>query len=465
LAFLANSEIWRHCSLSRSMSRSSSSSVAAFGRGADDEGPASAGRKPVEHVAEPLALVVGKAASRCRTSVACPGTITTKRAREAHFLRKAARPLCAIGFLVTCTMIDCPLRSTLSMRGRCPPFDIARVVDHVAAVEHAVLGRTDVDERGLHAGQDVLDPPEIDVAVDRQRVVGGHGGRSAPRACGPSSTAMCAMPSFRWWTTMRVATGRAPRCGGQPRRRARVSLVERVEQRGAVDVDVAQLRAGIDVPGAQLFVSRWVRGRAEAFPPAARRQPVLLRPRATTTAPALLRGASRRFRRPDLRGRRGRGGGGCRRPEALGGGLRPRRARGCGRTRRTLLQTRVFGVHRPPMSSAVSPRSASAAVQSSLPLIDSSSSSAFGPALTAGTTPRYRASCGRAHPVEPRRRRLRARRRPRSPRPMRANRRRPRTRRWCLRSAPRVVAVWSRLGRGAESRFAPAGDRRGPARS
>ena len=43
---------------------------------------------------------------------------------------------------------------------------------HVAAVEHGVLGRADVDERGLHAGQHVLDAAEVDVAVDLADVVG-----------------------------------------------------------------------------------------------------------------------------------------------------------------------------------------------------------------------------------------------------------------------------------------------------
>ena len=60
--------------------------------------------------------------------------------------------MCAIGFFVTCTMIAWPLRSTRSMRPLIA-FDVGRVVDDVAAVEHAVLRRADVDERGLHAGQ------------------------------------------------------------------------------------------------------------------------------------------------------------------------------------------------------------------------------------------------------------------------------------------------------------------------
>ena len=50
-------------------------------------------------------------------------------------------------------------------------LDLGLVELHVAAVQHAVLGRADVDERGLHARQHVLHLAEIDVAVDRRGVV------------------------------------------------------------------------------------------------------------------------------------------------------------------------------------------------------------------------------------------------------------------------------------------------------
>ena len=62
------------------------------------------------------------------------------------------------------------------MRGRplLPrPLDVLGVVVDVAAVEHGVLGGADVDERGLHAGQHVLHPAQVDVAVDLRHVVGG----------------------------------------------------------------------------------------------------------------------------------------------------------------------------------------------------------------------------------------------------------------------------------------------------
>ena len=49
------------------------------------------------------------------------------------------------------------------------------VVVDVAPVEHGVLGRADVDERRLHARQDVLDLAQVDVAVDLAGVVGRAG--------------------------------------------------------------------------------------------------------------------------------------------------------------------------------------------------------------------------------------------------------------------------------------------------
>ena len=51
-------------------------------------------------------------------------------------------------------------------------LDVLGVVLDVAAVEHGVLRRGDVDERGLHARQHVLHPPDVDVAVDLADVVG-----------------------------------------------------------------------------------------------------------------------------------------------------------------------------------------------------------------------------------------------------------------------------------------------------
>ena len=68
-------------------------------------------------------------------------------------------------------MIVWPFLSSRSIRG-CSSSTSSRSNGDVAPVEHAVLRRADVDERRLHAGQHVLHPPEVDVAVDRRVVVG-----------------------------------------------------------------------------------------------------------------------------------------------------------------------------------------------------------------------------------------------------------------------------------------------------
>ena len=58
---------------------------------------------------------------------------------------------------------------------RRPALDVVTVVAHVAPVQDGVLGDPDVDEGRLHAGQHVLDPAPVDVAVDLVRVVGRPG--------------------------------------------------------------------------------------------------------------------------------------------------------------------------------------------------------------------------------------------------------------------------------------------------
>ncbi len=79
----------------------------------------------------------------------------------------------AIGFLVTWQTMFCfGLQDLLDAR-RALLLDVLGVVLHVTAVEHRVLGCADVDERRLHAGQDVLHLAEVHVAVDLRHVVGG----------------------------------------------------------------------------------------------------------------------------------------------------------------------------------------------------------------------------------------------------------------------------------------------------
>ena len=91
--------------------------------------------------------------------------------------------MAAIGFLVTWQRIVCRALRICSMRRLLGlPFaalDVLGVVLHVAPVEHGVLRRADVDEGRLHARQHVLDPAEVDVAVDLADVVGRAGTRSA----------------------------------------------------------------------------------------------------------------------------------------------------------------------------------------------------------------------------------------------------------------------------------------------
>ncbi len=55
---------------------------------------------------------------------------------------------------------------------RPPSFDVFDVVAHVTSIEHGVLRDADVDEGGLHAGQHVLDPTQVEVAVDLGGLVG-----------------------------------------------------------------------------------------------------------------------------------------------------------------------------------------------------------------------------------------------------------------------------------------------------
>ena len=100
------------------------------------------------------------------------GISTTKRpGSETSWVSRA--PLAPIGFFVTWQTISWRARRMSSMRGAVAALlDVLGVVLDVAAVQHGVLRRGDVDERGLHAGQHVLHPADVDVAVDLADVVG-----------------------------------------------------------------------------------------------------------------------------------------------------------------------------------------------------------------------------------------------------------------------------------------------------
>ena len=82
-------------------------------------------------------------------------------------------PLPPIGSLVTWTMTAWPALRSCSIRGA-GPVDVLGAVVHLAGVEHAVAAAADVDERGLHAREHVLHPPEVDVADHRGRAGAGH---------------------------------------------------------------------------------------------------------------------------------------------------------------------------------------------------------------------------------------------------------------------------------------------------
>ena len=260
------------------------------------------------------------------------------------------------------------------------------------------FGRADVDERGFHARQHVLHAAEIDVAVDRQRVVGRH------RDVVLHQRAAFEHRDVRDAVVALVHDHEVP--AGRPALAVRTAApgerlaVERLEQRGAVDVDAAERRARVDVPAADPLRRRVAGCAADgglsvrSAPP-----PVLLRPRpprrrrrffgpSSVPSPPAARGpagaAGRVSPTCGLAGRIRRGArgsrGGCGRPRPMPAPASPASSRACS-----------------PMSSAVSPRSASAAVQSSLPV----HGSARRPRATARgwplppAAPRCPASCGR----------------------------------------------------------------------
>ena len=124
----------------------------------------------VEDVAQALALLVGQA---LRDAVGLAvGHEHHEATGERHLLREPGA-LEADGVLRDLAEDDLlGLQHLLDLRLGAV-VDVVGVVVHVAAVEHGVLGGADVDERGLHAGQHVLHPTEVDVAVDLADVVGG----------------------------------------------------------------------------------------------------------------------------------------------------------------------------------------------------------------------------------------------------------------------------------------------------
>ena len=163
LARDATFEICSHWARSRSTSRRSSTSVAPSAA-VRTINPASGGRRPSSTRRSRLRSSSGRRFEIPYVS-GWPGTMTTKRpAKLTSWVRRA--PFAPIGFFVTCTSTDWPFFSSRSIRGWLSSTS-TRVEGDVAAVQHAVLRRADVDERRFHPGQDVLHPAQVDVAVDR----------------------------------------------------------------------------------------------------------------------------------------------------------------------------------------------------------------------------------------------------------------------------------------------------------
>ncbi len=150
----------------------------ALGRGAHDEAGV-VGTDAVEHLAQALALVVGEAL-RDAVGVGLARHHHEEAAGEADLLREA-RALVGDRVLGDLHGDHLPVLEHPLDLGLVATLDVGLVEGDVAAVEHAVLGRADVDERRLHAGEHVLHPAEVDVAVDRL-VAGRRGQRVLDQA-------------------------------------------------------------------------------------------------------------------------------------------------------------------------------------------------------------------------------------------------------------------------------------------
>ena len=328
----------------------------ALGRGPHDE-TGVARLQPVEDPPEALALVVGQAL-RDAVGLGLARHHDDETPGQAHLLREA-RALVPDRVLRDLHDDRLAVAQHPLDAGPLAALDLARVVGDVAAVQHAVLGRPDVDERGFHAGQHVLNAPEIDVAVDRRRLVGRRRDVVLDElaAFEDADVADAVGPAVH---DHQVAPGGTALAARAPAPFQRLG-VERLEQRGAVDVDVAEL-ARVDVldRGACRATAAAISA-VRSCPPGARRRPCCgLGPRAAAGAwPARrcprpsprLPARSRRGagRESPIFGRGGAGGTGDRPVSPLG--LRPASSRACSA-----------------MSSSVKPRSAAASFQSSPPL-------------------------------------------------------------------------------------------------
>src|SRR5215211_2252699 len=141
----------------------------ALGGGADDQAEA-LGPDLLEDVAQPGPLGLGEAAADAEGVVL--GLQHQVAAGQRH-LGGQAGPLGPDGVLGD---LDedrlAGLEDLLDPRGLA--VEVLLVVVDLAGVQHGVAAPADVDEGGLHAGQDVLDPAEVDVADHRAARLAGH---------------------------------------------------------------------------------------------------------------------------------------------------------------------------------------------------------------------------------------------------------------------------------------------------
>ena len=166
----------------------------------------------VEDLAQALALVVGEAL-RDAVGVGLARHHHEEAAGEAHLLGEAGA---LVGDRVLRDLHDdhLPVLEHPLDLGLVAALDVGLVERDVAAVEHAVLGRADVDERGLHAGQHVLHPAEVDVAVDRL-VARRRGQRVLDQAAALEHRDV-GVPPWSTWHAHQVAAGRAALAGAAP---------------------------------------------------------------------------------------------------------------------------------------------------------------------------------------------------------------------------------------------------------
>ena len=183
----------------------------ALGRGAHDE-PGVGRPDAVEHLAEALALVVGEAL-RDAVGVGLARHHHEEAAGEAHLLGEA-RALVGDRVLGDLHGDHLPVLEHALDLGLVAALDVGLVERDVAAVEHAVLGRADVDERGLHAGEHVLHPAEVDVAVDRL-VARGRGQRVLDQAAALEHRDV-GVTAFEHVDAHEVPAGRAALPGAAP---------------------------------------------------------------------------------------------------------------------------------------------------------------------------------------------------------------------------------------------------------